>query len=124
MYSIQFPKMLSSARTILVKDHDATLTNLELLLLSSKDTLFGDPYFGTNIIRLLHSPNDVVLKDIIIDDIYTNILTFMPQVKLERSNIRIEITDTQVVAKITCTNLLDFTTNMYEINLLQEEDKR
>lgn len=121
MYSFQFPEMVSSARSLLVSDYDATLTNLKLLLLSDKYSLFGDPYFGTNLKRLLYSPNDVILKDIVIDDIYTAILTFMPQIKILRKNISLNIEDSKISVNIVCSNLLDYTTNMYEINLLQEE---
>jgi len=123
MYSFQFPEMVSSARSLLVSDYDATLSNLKLLLLSDKYTLFGDPYFGTNLKRLLYSPNDVVLKDIVIDDIYTAILTFMPQIKILRKNILLNIEKSKISVNIVCTNLLDYTTNMYEINLLQEETR-
>lgn len=123
MYSFQFPEMVSSARSLLVSDYDATLSNLKLLLLSDKYTLFGDPYFGTNLKRLLYSPNDVILKDIVIDDIYTAILTFMPQIKILRKNILLNIEKSKISVNIVCTNLLDYTTNMYEINLLQEETR-
>lgn len=123
MYSIQFPEMVNSARTLLVKDYDATLSNLKLLLLSTKYTLFGDPYYGNNLEFLLHAPNDLVLKDIVIDDIYTCILNFMPQIKIERKDIKINISKDSVSVMLKCINLLDFTTNMYEINLLQEETR-
>ena len=43
--SIAFPDMLSSTRTNVVQDDDATVSNLRLLLLSSKNSLLGDPYF-------------------------------------------------------------------------------
>lgn len=51
MYSIKFPDMLSSAKTNLVADKAASLSNLKLLLKSKRGELFGDPYFGT----VLHS---------------------------------------------------------------------
>ena len=47
MYSINFPKMFTSAKTLLVEDHDAILSNLKLLLASDRTALFGDPYYGT-----------------------------------------------------------------------------
>ena len=54
MYSIAFPNMLSSANTNLVSDKEATVSNMRLLLASWKTSLFGDPYFGTNIKRFIH----------------------------------------------------------------------
>lgn len=47
MYSIKFPDMVSSITSKLVSDHEATIQNLKLVLLSERNTLFGDPYFGT-----------------------------------------------------------------------------
>lgn len=47
MYSINFPDMVSSVTTKLISDHDATVQNLKLVLLSDRGSLFGDPYFGT-----------------------------------------------------------------------------
>nr|DAU00316.1 MAG TPA: lysozyme [Bacteriophage sp.] len=48
------------------------------MLKSTKSSLFGDPYYGTNIKKLLFNQNDSVLVDILIDDIYVAILDFMP----------------------------------------------
>ena len=47
--SIAFPDMLSSSRMNTVQDTSATKSNLRLLLLSNKNSLFGDPYFGTEL---------------------------------------------------------------------------
>ena len=41
MYSINFPKMFTSSRTLLLEDHAATLSNLKLLLASDRGGLFG-----------------------------------------------------------------------------------
>ena len=54
MYSIKFPDMLSSAKTNIIENHEATISNLRLMLASWKTSLFGDPYFGTNIKRFIH----------------------------------------------------------------------
>ena len=80
-------------------------------------TLFGDPYFGTSLKKAIFEQNDSILKDLLIDEIYTVIVTFMPQIKLSRKNIDISSDGVDVFAKITCTDLTDFTTNLYEINL-------
>ena len=47
MQSIKFPKMLSSTTANLVSDHEATAQNLVLLLRSDRQSLLGDPYYGT-----------------------------------------------------------------------------
>lgn len=117
MYSMAFPNMFDNSRTKLYKDTKATASNLWLLLKSDKLTLFGDPYFGTSLKKAIFEQNDSILKDLLIDEIYTVIITFMPQIQLSRKNIDITSDGVDVFAKITCTDLTDFTTNLYEINL-------
>lgn len=124
MYSIAFPKMFTNNNTNLVKDYQATLSNLKMLLYSDKYGLLGDPYYGTNIKRMLFNQSgafidqeDVPLREIFIDDIYTAICIFMPQIKVDRNNIDIVQTKTKAYAAILCTNLVDKTTNLYNINL-------
>ena len=87
MRSIAFPSMFNRTVTNTVLDYDATLQNLKLLLWSEKGELFGDPYYGTSIRRYLFDQNDVVLQDILLDDIYTAISLFMPQIKVNREDI-------------------------------------
>ena len=122
MYSIAFPDMISNTNTKLVKDHDATASNLLLLLKSDKYSLLGDPYFGTSIKKLLFDQNNQVLKDVVIDDIYTAIATFMPQIMIDRKNITITSDLTNVYVNIKAVNLLDYSLNTYNINLTQFEE--
>lgn len=117
MYSISFPKMFTSSRTLLYSDHEATLSNLKLLLQSERASLLGDPYFGTVLKRIIFEQNSNVLRDIIIDEIYTSIITFMPQIKLSRSDISVEARDYDVYATIRGLNLIDYKTDMFSINL-------
>ena len=121
MESIAFPRMFTSARTLTYTDHEATLSNLKLLLASERNSLLGDPYFGTLLKRVLFSPNDAVLADIIIDEIYTSLLTFMPQLKLARNDISIKSNGIDVMATIRAINLIDYQLDMYTINLTSEE---
>lgn len=122
MFSIAFPDMVSNTTTKLVNGHEATLSNLKLLLLSDKYSLLGDPYFGTNIKRLTFEQNNQVLRDLVIDDIYTAIATFMPQIMIDRKNITVTSNLTNVYVNIKATNLLDFTVDTYNINLTQFEE--
>lgn len=121
MNSIAFPELFNNTTTKVFTDHEATASNLKLLLLSDKTGLFGDPYFGTNLKRLLFEPNNVVLQDIVIDEIYTAILQFMPQIRIERSNISIVSSGTDLYVTIRALNLLDYTTDLYNINLISYE---
>lgn len=122
MYSIGFPDMLSSTHTNLLSDHEATVSNLKLLLLSDKYSLFGDPYFGTSLKKLIFEQNNIVIKDLIIDDIYIAILTFMPQIKVKREDITITQSFGNVYVNIKAINLIDFKTDLYNINLTGAEE--
>lgn len=120
MNSIAFPNIFSNSSTNVITDHEATVSNLKLLLLSNRTGLFGDPYYGTNIKRKLFDENDDVLKDILIDDIYTAIKIFMPQLVVTRKDIKIDNgTKDQVKILISGLNLIDYQTNLYVINLTE-----
>lgn len=121
MYSISFPDMLSSAQTLLLKDKEATMSNMRLMLASWKTSLFGDPYFGTNIKRFIHEQNNIILQDIIIDDIFVSIQEFMPQVFVKREDITITLKQTDVYCTINCMNKLDNEFDLYTINLTEDE---
>lgn len=120
MYSIAFPKMFNDTKTLLLKDTKATASNLWLLLKSDKRALFGDPFFGTSLKRAIFEQNDGILIDLVIDEIFTTITTFMPQIKLLRENIKLTSDGVDVFCNITCTDLTDYTTNLYQINLTEE----
>ena len=122
MNAVKFPNMFTSNKTALVKDKDATYQNLRLLLLSSKYTLFGDPHFGSNLKRLFFEHNNVILRDLVIDDIFTVITTYMPQVRVTRENIGVEMDTNSVNITIRAQNLLDFSFSEYTINLLNMEE--
>lgn len=121
MYSLAFPDMFTTSRTKLYEDRQAALSNLKLLLLSYKGNLLGDPYYGTNLHKIIYSNNHQILKDLVIDDIYTAIAEFMPQLRVPRDNIVVWGDKTNLYATITATNVLNYTTNMYEINLTETE---
>ena len=55
MYSFNFPNMINSATTDLVSDNDAIIVNIKLLLNAVKKSLFGDPYFGSNLKKYIFS---------------------------------------------------------------------
>lgn len=118
MYSIAFPNMFTSSRTLLYKDNEATTSNLSLMLKSDKNSLFGDPYYGTNLRNTFFSQNNVILQDLVIDEIYTAIQEFMPQIVLSRNSIRLFSRDTNLYATIEGMNLIDYTTNLYTIQLV------
>lgn len=122
MYSIAFPKMFTRSRTLLYKDHEAIKSNLVLLLASEKTSLFGDPYYGTRLLPVLFEQNSKIVKDLVIDEIYTSIIDFMPQVYLERKDIDIESDGVDIIVKIRCRYYLDNVADLYEINLTASEE--
>ena len=98
MKSIKFPDIFNSNSTNLVKDLDATKQNTLLLLYTEKGEMAGDPYLGIRLKRYLFEQNNYILKDIIIDEIYTQLALFIPQIKVSREDIKI----TQSGSKLYC----------------------
>lgn len=120
MRSISYPNIfVTKTKTGLAYDYDATLQNLKLLIFSEKGELFGDPYFGTGLERYLYDPNDVMLRTLLIDELYVAIATFMPQIKLTRKDINIVSDGTKVVCEIRAINKVNYQTNLYTIPLLE-----
>lgn len=122
MNAIRFPNMLNSNKAALVKDKKATEQNLKYLLLSSKQTLLGDPYFGSNLQKLLFESNNIILRDLVIDEIYTTINTFMPQIRVSRNDIKVSSDRNKITVTIRAQNLLDFSFDEYNINMLNVEE--
>lgn len=119
MKSIAFPSMFDRTKTNIVSDFYATQQNITMLLASGKGELFGDPYYGSTLKRFLYDQNDDTLQDILIDDIYTALCTFMPQIVVQRKDIQVERAKGAVHVTIKALNKADFVTNMYNIVLLQ-----
>lgn len=118
MISIAFPNILNDTYTNTISDHSATASNLMLALMSTKNSLLGDPYFGSNIKKLMFDQNDSVLRDIVIDDIYSTISVFMPQIRISRNNITLVQSKTTLSINIKATNLIDYQTDLFTINLI------
>lgn len=117
MNSINFPNMLNNTTTNLIKDKEATASNLKILLMSDKTSLFGDPYFGTLLKKYIFEQNNAILRDLIVDEIYTSIRIFLPQILVTRKDIIVTSDGVDIFVRIKCLNLLDYTTNVYNINL-------
>ena len=113
--SLKFPDIFSSASTNTISGKEATAQNLILTLQTQKSSLFGDPYFGSNLKRMLFEQNNTVLRDLIIDDIYTTISTFMPNIRVESKNIEVNSDGSTLYANIKLKNLIDF--NMEEVSI-------
>lgn len=123
MKSIAFPKMFNSNSTRIIEDKDATERNLRSLLHSEKGEFLSDPFYGIRLKRYLFEQNTGILKDIIIDEIYTQIALFMPQIKVHRKDITIVQDRYKLHATIKCINRVDFTTDMFNIVIFQEGEQ-
>lgn len=122
MKSIAFPKMFNNASTNIIEDHNATESNLNLLLLSDKNELLGDPYFGIQLKKYLHEQNNSIMDTMLIDDIYTAIALFMPQLIVRRQDITLAHKGTTLTCSIVGTNQLNFQVDSYDVVLLREEE--
>lgn len=127
MRTIKFPKMFNTNNTRVWKSSeylDATKQSTELLLHTTRGELFGDPYFGLMLKRYLFDQNSYILKDAIIDMIYTQLSLFIPQVKVKREDI--EIVQDREKGKLYCTfsgvSQIDYTHNTYNLLLFDERD--
>lgn len=126
MRSIKFPKMFNTNSTNVWKSTEyksATAQNTLLLLGSERGELFGDPYYGLLLKHFLYDQNNYVLKDQLIDMLYTQIAIFIPQIKIDRKDI--EIIQDKQKGKVYCNfkgiNQIDYTTNTYNLILLDED---
>ena len=121
MYSFDFPNMLNGSHVALLKDEDATNSNIELALMSWKNSLFGDPYFGSNLKRFIYEQNNVILRDLVIDDIYLCLQQFIPQIYVDRRDITVDGQKDTLYATIKYTNIFDKTVNLYQIDLMTRQ---
>ena len=120
--SIAFPNMFTRTSTNFVTDKEATFQNLKYLILSEKGELFGDPFYGVGLKKYLFDQNDTIIKDLVLDDMYTAIATFMPQLRINRNDLKLRTGDKgEIFVDIRAINQLDFTTDLYSIVLLDTD---
>ena len=120
--SIAFPNMFTRTSTNFVTDKEATFQNLKYLILSEKGELFGDPFYGVGLKKYLFDQNDTIIKDLVLDDMYTAIATFMPQLRINRNDLKLRTGDKgEIFVDIRAINQLDFTTDLYSIILLETD---
>lgn len=122
MYSINFPEMVSGGKTFIAEDHQATINNLTLALKTcTRNTLFGDPYYGNNLMQILFAQNNIFLEDIVKDEIYTCIQEYLPQLQLTREDISLDFNGSTLNVAIKALNILNSTLDLYTIKLVDIE---
>lgn len=121
--SFNFPKMISDVgSTVLIEDKKAISQNLSLMLLSTKNSQLGDPNYGTNLKRLIFNPKDIIIQDLVIDEIFTSIKLFMPEITVSRNDIKIKVERGIIYTEITAKLNVDNTINLYTIPLIESEE--
>lgn len=120
--SIAFPNMFTRSSTNCVSNKEATMQNLKYLILSEKGELFGDPFYGVGLKKYLFDQNDTIVKDLVLDDMYTAIASFMPQLRISRNDLKLRTGDKgEIFVDIKAVNQVDFTTDLYSIVLLDTD---
>lgn len=129
MRSIKFPQMFNTTAngTRVWKDSEhqqATTQNTKLLLQCERGELIGDPYFGLLLKHFMFDPNSYVLRDQIIDMIYTQLAVFIPQVHVERRDI--SVYQDREKGKLYCSfsgvSQIDYTVNTYNLVLFDANE--
>lgn len=121
--SIAFPKMINHNRVQLIDDdHDATLQAIKLTLASEKGQFKFDPYFGIRLKRYMFEQNNFVLRDLLLDEIYEQLVTFVPQIIVNRNDITFEKERAKLYINIKCTNRINFTLDSYNLVLFENQE--
>jgi phage baseplate assembly protein W len=125
MRSFKFPKMFKSNSSQIWREDEynkATRQNALLLLQSERGEFVCDPYFGILLKHYIFNQNNYILKDILIDTIYTQIAIFLPQIKISRNSI--DIISDPLKGRLYCsfsgTNQIDYTHNTFNLLIFDE----
>lgn len=102
----------------------STAQNVELMLQTARREMFGDPYFGLKLKQLMFDQNNIILRDAVIDMIYTQLALFIPQLYVKRKDI--VIVQDREKGKLYCAfyglNRIDYQVNTYNIVLFQNSE--
>ena len=121
MNTISFPKIFNGNSTIVKYGDEATKQSIRLLVSCESGEFFGDPDFGVRLKRYFFEQNNTILKDILIDELYTKIVAYCPQIYLERKNIVVFASGSKLLANVTYRNQETFTTDMFSLVLFRTE---
>ena len=123
MRTIGFPRMFSGNSTRVIDDHlKATEQSVKLLLKSERGELFGDPYYGLLLKHYLFSQNDYIVRDWLIDLIYTQLTLFIPQLHVERKDIQIVPGKGKLYLRFRGVDQIDYKVDTFNLVLFSEEN--
>jgi len=119
MNTISFP-IMQKQHTNLAKGRESIWQGLRLLLNTGIGELHSDPAFGCGVKDRLFKANDTFNRTMIKEDTYIAIKKFAPYVAVRREDIKVTSQSmATVTVEIKGTSLLDFTNNIYEIDILR-----
>lgn len=121
MNTIGFPKIFNGNSTVVKYGNEATKQSIRLLVSCESGEFFGDPEFGIRLKRYFFEQNNTILKDILIDELYTKIVAYCPQIYIERKNITIFAKGSKLVANIIYKDQETFVTDMFSLVLFRTE---
>lgn len=123
MYSIAFPDIFNGSKVNLNKDYDAIKVNLKSLLMSNRGGLYGDPFYGLNMKQILWSQAcKPVVEELLKDEIFNAIYSYMPQVTITRDDIDVKVSGNVVQASINVEVDPTVPSNLFNIQILIDED--
>ena len=125
MRSYKFPKMFQSNSSRIWREDEygkATAQNTLLLLNSERGELECDPYFGILLKHYLFNQNSYILKDMLIDTIYTQLAIFLPQIRVSRNDINLVADNLKgrIYCKFSGISQIDYTHNTFNLLLFDE----
>lgn len=128
MRSFKFPIMFQTNSSNIWKTNEyfeATKQNTLLLLQTERGEMFGDPYLGVLLQKYLFDQNNFILRESLIDTIYTQIALFLPQIKIKREDIDVYKGNEKgkLYCKIKGINQIDYTLNTYNLLLFKEAEE-
>lgn len=121
--SFGFPKMFNHTTSNIVTEKEAIRKNILSLLSCERGSLFGDPYYGCQLRRYIFEQPTSIVVDLLIDEIYTAITTFIPQVYISRNDITIFAVRNTVYVELSYYLRLDNTSDLFTIKLTETESE-
>ena len=123
MYSIVFPNIFNGSKVNLNKDYDAVKVNLKSLLMSNRKGLYGDPYYGVNLKQILwHQAAKPVVIELLKDEIFQAIYSYMPQAEVTKDDIGVEVDGNTVYATIDVSLDASIPSDLLKIEILMQDE--
>lgn len=111
---------MQKQHAVVVRDYESIRQGLYLLLNTTVGELVADPAFGCGVRNRIFKANDTFNRTMIKEDIYFAIQKFAPYIRVRREEIAVK---SQTLGKVSVTvkgtSLLDFTVNLFEIDILR-----